>query len=127
MYRVSYLNDASGNVQLSEMMTKLDALNFAMTLTFDQEPRLVPVKPLQGPRGQLRNGDSCVRSQFSRFERNGRSGWEWVAFDDSARVVALVEYPDVLDGCFDTAYGSLWALRECAAGHFHTVRSHRGH
>ena len=90
-------------------------------------------KPLQGPRGLSRNGETVTRSQFARFERNGRTGWQWVAFDDAnplcgrPLVLHVIELPDQMDGFYDTPNGALWALRGCAASYFHDVRSHRGH
>ena len=82
---------------------------------------------LQGPRGALGVGVICARSQFYRFERDSRTGWQWVAFDAAGKVLHVIEYPDSLPPFYDTPSGALWALRECVADHFHNVRSHKGH
>ena len=86
---------------------------------------------LQGPRGTFRNGEVVARSQFQRFNRSAsnpsRTGWRWVALNAVGKVLHVIEFPDVLEGCHDTPEGALWNLRACAADHFHSVRSHRGH
>lgn len=86
---------------------------------------------LQGPRGTFRSGEVVARSQFERYDRSAsdptRTGWRWVAFDVHGKVLHVIEFPDVLEGCYDTPEGALWSLRACIADHFHDVRSHRGH
>ncbi|WP_070106466.1 hypothetical protein [Burkholderia plantarii] len=91
------------------------------------------INRLQGPRGTFRSGEKIVRSQFERFARDGRTGWQWAAFGEPTAelpcgvVLHVVEMPDVLADVCDTPTGALWVLRECAAHYLHDVRSHRGH
>lgn len=82
---------------------------------------------LRGPRGVLRDGEVVDRSLFMRFERGERTGWQWAAFSAEGHVLQVLEFPDTMEGFYGTPWGALWCLRECVAGYFHDVRSHRGH
>lgn len=84
---------------------------------------------LIGPRGKFGYQRIEVRSTFCRFEyASGAKGWRWVPRSvETGQVLHVIDFPDSLEGCYDTPEGALWALRACAAHYFHTVRSHRGH